>query len=98
MLKQQKVKGTDKTKVTFVIDNDPDQGRVYVVGDFNDWQEDATVLGKRSNNTRSVSVTLDPGRYAFRYCTEDGEWFNDDGADAYEPGDLGSDNCIVITE
>ena len=98
MLKRQEVKGSNKIKVTFIVPNDPDQGRVFVVGDFNDWQVGADLLIKRSNDTRSVSVVLEPGqRYAFRYCTEDGAWFNDDGADAYEANDLGADNCIVAT-
>ena len=98
MLKRQQVKGTDQVKVTFVIDHDPDQARVYVVGDFNDWNETGKQLVKRSNDTRSASVILEKGRYAFRYRTEDGEWFNDDGADAYEPGEMGSDNCIVVVD
>ena len=98
MLKRQQVKGSDQVKVTFVVDDDPAQGRMFVVGDFNDWQVGENLLIKRSNDTRSASVVLEPGqRYAFRYCTEDGDWFNDDGADAYEANDQGSDNCIVIT-
>ncbi len=54
------------------------------------------MLVKRNNDTRSVSIVLDPGRYAFRYCTEDGAWFNDEAADAYESNDQGTDNCIVM--
>jgi len=98
MLKRQKVKGTKQSKVTFIIQHDPKQGRVYVSGDFNDWNEAANQLIKRNNNTRSVSIILKPGQYAFRYCTEDGELFNDDEADAYEPSSHGGDNCIVIIE
>ena len=95
MLKRQNVKGSDQVKVTFVIPNDPSQGKVSVVGDFNDWQEGATTLVKRSNDTRSASVVLDPGRHQFRYCTEDGVWFDDPEADAYEPNEVGGHNCIV---
>ncbi len=98
MLKRQSPKGSDQVKVTFVIPHDPNQGRVYVAGDFNDWNSSDLLLIKRSNNTRSASVTLAAGkRYAFRYCTEEGEWFNDEAADAYEPSEHGSENCIIIT-
>lgn len=98
MLKREKVKGSDQVKVTFVIPNDPAQPRVSVVGDFNNWDPRANVFVKRANNTRSVSATVDPGqRYRFRYYTADGEWFNDDSADAYEPNEYGSHNCVLIT-
>ncbi|MDI9549904.1 MAG: isoamylase early set domain-containing protein [Chloroflexota bacterium] len=98
MLKRQTAKGSDQVKVTFIIPHDPNQERVFVAGDFNDWNPSDLLLIKRSNNTRSASVTLAAGkRYAFRYCTEDGQWFNDDAADAYEPSEHGSENCIIIT-
>jgi nuclear transport factor 2 (NTF2) superfamily protein len=45
---------------------------------------------------RSVTITLTAGRrYAFRYRKENGEWFNDDGADAFEPNEWGDVNSIV---
>ena len=98
MLKRQNVKNSKQVKVTFVVPHDPDQPRMYVVGDFNDWSATADLLVKRSNNTRSTATLLEKNkRYAFRYCTEDGEWFNDEAADAYEANDLGGENCIVIT-
>lgn len=98
MLKREAVKGTNQVKVTFVIPDDQNQSRVSVVGDFNQWDPKATVFVKRQNNTRSVSTTLDAGqRYRFRYYTADGQWFNDDSADAYEPNEHGTHDCLLIT-
>jgi hypothetical protein len=98
MLKREAIKGSDQVKVTFVIPNDPVQPRISVVGDFNNWDPNATVFVKRQNNTRSVSATVDTGkRYRFRYYSADGNWMNDDAADAYEPNEHGSQNCILIT-
>jgi len=98
MIRREILQNGEQVKVTFVLPHDPDQGRIYVAGDFNDWNPTSHLLVKRSNDTRSVSVLLTPNqRYAFRYCTEDGRWFNDAAPDAYEPGPYGSDNCIVAT-
>ncbi len=70
--------------VTFVLD-DTVPGPVSVVGDFNDWTPGAHVLRKRSNGTRSVSVTLPAGgSVRFRYLAEGGRWFDDPQADAQD--------------
>ena len=98
MLKREAVKDSNQIKVTFVIPNNPDQPRISVVGDFNNWDPTATVFVKRQNNTRSVSATVDPGqRYRFRYYVADGSWLNDESADAYEPNEHGSQNCLLVT-
>jgi 1,4-alpha-glucan branching enzyme len=71
--------------VTFALD-DTITGPVSVVGDFNDWTPGAHVLRKRSNGTRSVSVTLPAGESVrFRYLAEGGQWFDDPQADAHDP-------------
>ncbi len=70
--------------VTFVLDDDS-AGPVSVVGDFNDWTPGQHVLRKRSNGTRSVSVTLPAGgSVRFRYLAEGGRWFDDPQADAQD--------------
>ena len=84
-----------EAKVTFSVPvGEPDQP-VAVAGDFNGWDPRATPL-KKSGKNRKASVVLGTGRrYAFRYVTTDGRWFDDDGADAYEPNEFGEKNCIV---
>ena len=99
MLKREAVNGSNQVKVTFVIPNNPDQERIAVVGDFNNWDPNATLFVKRQNNTRSVSAIVDVGqRYRFRYyVVADGSWINEESADAYEPNEFGSHNCLLIT-
>jgi 1,4-alpha-glucan branching enzyme len=88
----------NKVKVTFVLPAGEEQGAVAVVGDFNNWDSSAHRLVKRSNGTYSVSALLDAGqRYRFRYYNADGRWFNDEAADAYELGEHGSENCVLLT-
>ena len=69
--------------VTFVLDEDREA--VSVVGDFNDRTPGAHPLRRRSNGTRSVTVTLPAGkRVRFRYLADGGRWFDDPDADAHD--------------
>lgn len=88
----------NKVKVTFVQPYAEGQAGLAVVGDFNGWDAHSTRLAKRSNGTCSASVVVDAGqRYRFRYYSEDGRWLNDETADAYEPSEHGSENCVLLT-
>ncbi|MGO9080840.1 MAG: isoamylase early set domain-containing protein [Streptosporangiaceae bacterium] len=77
-----------KTRVTFILPIEEPDGAVSVVGDFNDWRPGSHVLRRRSNQTCSVSVDLDPGTYVFRYLAAGGVWLDDPAADRI--GDTGS--------
>lgn len=83
MLRRSRLFGR-KTRVTFSLPADEPPGTVSVVGDFNDWEPGRHELVKRRNGTRSVSVTLAPGTYRFRYLGTGGLWFDDDTADAID--------------
>nr|WP_239029096.1 isoamylase [Pseudonocardia acidicola] len=71
----------------------PITGRCSVVGDFNDWKPGQHEMRRRTNGTRSASVTVPRGtRLRFRYLGENGHWFNDpDVADRD-----GSDTILVV--
>ena len=88
----------DKVKVTFVLPYTEGQPVVAVAGDFNEWSRDSHKFVKRNNGTCSVSLVVDGGkRYRFRYVGEDGVWFNDEAADAYEASEHGGENCVLLT-
>lgn len=98
MLKRETVKNGKQVKITFIVPDTPETGRISVVGDFNEWDPEANKLVRRSNNTRSVALVLESGKqYAFRYYTEEGEWFNDEDADGFAENEHGSQNCILHT-
>ncbi len=85
MIRLQRTKGNDEVKVTFVVDGEAAESPVSVVGSFNDWSPYAHVLRKRSNGTRSVSITLPVGhRTHFRYLGEGGHWFDDEQVDGHD--------------
>ena len=81
-----------KVHLTFVLPADQPEGRVSVVGDFNEWTPGVHTLVKRSNGTRSVKVAVPPGaEYEFRYLAEGGVWFDDPQLD-----DQNRQNGVVV--
>lgn len=85
-----------KVKVTFELPPAVEAREMSVCGDFNDWVPGANPLKQRKDGRYSVTVTLPPGRYQYRYLLDDGSWENDWEADAYEPNEFGGDNSVVI--
>jgi 1,4-alpha-glucan branching enzyme len=80
MIKRSRLFG-NKTRVTFCLPVDEPDGQVSVVGTFNGWEPGRHELRPRRDGTRTVSVTLAPGRYSFRYLASNGVWLDDHHAD-----------------
>ena len=79
MIKTAKPRRNGTVRVTFALPRDTPGGAVSVVGDFNDWDPFAHPLRRRTNGTRSATVTVDAGRTLhFRYLAEGGIWFDDE--------------------
>lgn len=98
MIKREAVEKGKKVKLTFVQPFQASDSPISVVGDFNNWDPTKNKMAKRSNGTASTSVTVEPGqKLRFRYRREDGTWFNDEAADAYEMGDSGAEDCILLS-
>ena len=98
MIKQTPVKGSKKVKVNFVLPKESAAGEVSVVGDFNGWDPFVHPLKRRSNGTKSVSVTLPVSqRFAFKYLDEDGQWLDDEAAHEYVDNGAGGVNSVVLT-
>lgn len=95
MIKREISKKDKTVKVTFALPLNGGES-VAVLGDFNQWDPKKGKLVKRANGTVSATVALEPGKsYRFRYLREDGAWLNDDEADAFEPNQFGSLDCII---
>jgi hypothetical protein len=73
----------DHVRITFALPTQEPDGRVSVVGDFNDWTPGTHLLRRRANGTRSVAVRVPSGTpVRFRYLAEGGHWFDDPDVDA----------------
>lgn len=70
---------------------------IYLVGDFNGWDEWATGL-RQTDGGWLATLELEPGqRYAYRFLVDGSQWHNDWHADGYAPNGYGGDNSIVVT-
>jgi len=89
-----------KCKVTFElptsIANDAED--VYLVGDFNDWDEHKTLMEKKKGNRFSITLDLDlNSEYQYRYLVNGTSWHNDWDADKYVSNPYFGDNSVVVT-
>ncbi|MGY6647569.1 isoamylase early set domain-containing protein [Wenyingzhuangia sp. IMCC45574] len=68
-------------KVTFSLDA-PETEKMSLVGDFNEWDTDATPLNKLKSGKFKVVVDLEVGKsYEYKYVA-DGEYINDSEPDS----------------
>jgi hypothetical protein len=70
---------------------------VYLVGDFNDWNESSHPMKKKRDGVVYLEVELPLGQdYQFRYLTSENVWLNDAEADALVPSRFsGEENFLV---
>ena len=90
---------TGKGKVARVTFSLPDSiwaDAIYLVGDFNNWNETSHPLRRGRDEVWAITVDLELNReYQFRYL-KDREWMNDSQADGYSQNPYGSDNFMVV--
>ncbi|MDX1995087.1 MAG: isoamylase early set domain-containing protein [bacterium] len=97
MLKKKSVNKGKSQKVSFYTHKLAEASTVYLVGDFNDWNETSHSMEKLKDGRFKLDLTLDSGKeYQFRYLV-DGEWHNDWEADKYVPNPFFGDNSVVQT-
>jgi 1,4-alpha-glucan branching enzyme len=95
MLAKRKL-GRGKVAVAFSMPPLEDVKQLHLVGDFNDWNTEATPLVKDPAGVWTVELPLAAGRdYQYRYLANGTEWHNDWAADAYVPNEHGTDNSVV---
>lgn len=87
-------------KVTFTLPADAANGAEHVtlVGDFNEWSEEAHPLKKgKADGNYSITVDLPIDQsFQFRYLVDGQRWHNDEAADAYTPTPFGNEQNSVV--
>ena len=92
-----KSKPVCKTTFELPIEAAPDATAVHLVGEFNDWQAEATPMVRRKTGVYNVTIDLEKDReYQFRYLIDGETWENDWAADAYTPTAIpGVENSVI---
>ena len=75
----------------------PGARRVFLVGDFNGWDERAHPMQSVGRGLWQVRLSLPDGVYEFKYLA-DGEWYVDYAAFGVECSPFGCNSVIVSNE
>ena len=99
MFTKQYLKTKDLWKVRFKLSHAQigPADAVYLVGEFDHWDEKARPMTKLKNGDFTLVMDLEPNKaYQFRYLVDGKSWVNDDNADAYLPSPFpGVDNSVI---
>lgn len=81
--------------VHFVI-TAPGAAQVALVGDFNDWDANATMLERASEQgVWTVALPLETGRYEYAFVVNGSEWLADPTSPEAVEDDYGKPNSVV---
>ena len=98
MLKKRYISKDTICKVTFILPTEIEANSASVVGDFNNWAEDANPMSQLKDGTWKVAIKLEAGsEYHYRYLVNGTEWHNVWDADKYAEHPFGGENSIVVT-
>lgn len=100
-LQKKYIKSKPVCKITFTVPREAaaEAGKVYLVGDFNNWKKKATPLKKLKNGAFKITLDLPCGKeYQYRYLVDNMLWLNDWAADKYVPSPYGVDNSVVMVD
>ena len=80
------------TKFVFVA---PSASQVHIVGDFNDWDSEASPLQRMDKGVWTITIPLAPGRYQYTFVIDGTSWVADPGAPRTLEDDFGRPNSII---
>ncbi|MBC6905944.1 glycoside hydrolase [Saccharophagus sp. K07] len=72
--------------------------KIYLAGDFNNWEFSGTPLKKQKDGSFATTLELETGsEYEYRYVLDGERWENDYDADKYVPSKIANvDNSVVV--
>lgn len=88
-----------KCTVVFTVNPDAAAGasKVFLVGEFNSWNETSIPMKKGPDGSFTVKKQLETNKeFQFRYCLDGNKWINDWKADKYVRSELANDDNSVV--
>jgi 1,4-alpha-glucan branching enzyme len=73
----------------------PRAGRVALVGDFNDWDTEATQLQRSTGDLWTVTIPLTAGRYTYTFVVDGKRWVADPSAVPAPADDFGRPSSVI---
>ena len=86
------VKGRKKGTVRFVLDTTNNAKKVFVAGDFSDWEP--LPMRKQKNGGYAVTIPLTPGTYQYKFRVDD-NWLLDPDNRTNVANSLGTLNSLA---
>jgi 1,4-alpha-glucan branching enzyme len=81
-----------KTRFAFVR---PTDETVFLVGDFNNWDESSHPMRRDADGTHVLDLELKAGEYEYKFLVGH-VWHNDYNAHKYVPNPWGSENSVAV--
>ena len=91
---KKKLEATKKSKDVGFSLLAPQAQRVFLVGNFNQWNLSSHPLSPSNKGVWRISIPLSPGRYEYRFLV-DGNWQNAQEPVECVPNGFGSWNCVL---
>lgn len=82
-------------QMTEFLFNAPSASRVHIVGDFNDWDSEASPLQRMGQGVWTITIPLAPGRYQYTFVVDGTSWVADPAAPRTLEDDFGRPNSII---
>jgi 5'-AMP-activated protein kinase regulatory beta subunit len=80
-------------EMVFVCNSTVSAKKVFLAGDFNNWDPQKNRMTKSKDGTYRARVKLSPGKYQYKFFA-DGSWVDDPDADKVK-NEFGTTNSVV---
>jgi 1,4-alpha-glucan branching enzyme len=96
MLNKKYSRDSNTCEVTFILPKAVNAQKVFLCGEFNDWNKTANQMNYSDELGFSLTIELRRGKsYRFRYFLDESRWENDWQADSYLPNEFGGEDSVV---